>query len=126
MSQVEELWERTKQSQRNWFNPRHPDFCMREENREKRKQQAKEQMERDHSTPWVTEEDKRIPMEEAGVFFYPEKLAIGPMNADGTPELHDGMLTHAYDIDMSEMGEFAPENYKLIIDTLRRSKTNER
>ncbi len=122
MSQIEELWERTKESQRNWSNPKHPDFCMREENREERLRKAKEQMERDHTKPWVTWDDKRIPMEEAGVFFYPDKLAIGPMNADGTPDIHDNMIIHAYDIDISEMGEFTPENFNIIITALRRSQ----
>lgn len=122
MSQMEELLQRTRESQRNWSNPKHPDFCMREENREKIKQKVQEQMQRDHTKPWITMDDKRIPMEEAGVFFYPDKLAIGPMNADGTPDIHTNMMIHAYDIDISEMGEFTPENFNIIITALRRSQ----
>ncbi len=119
----DELWRRSQESRRNWSNPKHPDFCMRKENREEIKQKAKEQTQRDQTKPWITMEDKRIPMEEAGVFFYPEKLAIGPMNADGTPDIHTNMMIHASDIDMSDMGEFSSQNYNLIITTLRRSQT---
>jgi len=71
----------------------------------------------------VTLKDKRIPMEEAGCFLYPDKGLIGPMNRDGSPDLHDGVLTDVQDIDMADMGEFTPEHFKIIMKTIRRSKS---
>jgi|13_taG_2_1085334.scaffolds.fasta_scaffold40081_2 hypothetical protein len=121
MSQVEELYKRSQQSKRNYYNPNHPDYGLNPVQKQKRHAQVEEDRRRAENPPLVTEEDKRIPMEEAGCFFYPDKLAIGPMHSDGTPDLHDGVIIDAHDIDMADMGEFSQENFTLIIQTIRRS-----
>ena len=121
MSQLEKLWKRTQQARRNWFDPKHPDFCMKV--RERIKAVCRKEYWRKNYPPPVSMDDPRVAMEEAGCFFYPKQRMIGPMNQDGSPDLHPGVLNFAEDIDMADMGEFSPEHLTLIMTTIRRSQT---
>jgi hypothetical protein len=103
----------------NYYNPDHPDYGLNPVQKQKRHARVEEERRRAENPPVLTEEDKRIPMEEAGCFLYPDKGMIGPMNQDGTPDLDDGVLIHVQDIDMADMGEFTPEHFELIIQTMR-------
>ena len=121
MNLLQKLWERTQQARRNWFDPNSPRFHAKQ--RDRIKAECREEYWRKNYPPPVSMDDPRVAMEEAGCFFYPKQRMIGPMNQDGSPDLHPGVLNFAEDIDMADMGEFSPEHLTLIMTTIRRSQT---
>lgn len=121
MDQIDKLTKRSAQAQRDWFDPNSPGYHAKQ--RDRIKAECRVEYWRKNYPPPVTNDCPRIPMEEAGCFFYPKQKMIGPMNRDGSPDLHPGVLNFAEDIDMADMGEFTPEHFKLIMKTIRRSKS---
>ena len=65
-----------------------------------------------------------IPMEEAGCIFYPDDLLIRPMQTDGTPDMSEGVAVDVREIDMADMAEFTPDQWRKIQTTIKQKEIN--